>query len=79
MNRCIILPGSISIYLDDNNKIVSAYRDIPLYAGQEDDRNSWDDDFNPFEIIGYETIALSDTEIAALLEFAHSINTTTEQ
>lgn len=66
MNRYFILPGNISIYLDENNKIISAYRDIPLYAGQEEERDSWNDDFNPFEIIGYETLALSDTEIAAL-------------
>ena len=52
MNRRIVLPNHVTVYLDDQGKVEAAFQDFPVF-----------DEDNPSEIIGYETVAFDPEEL----------------
>ena len=56
MNKRISLPGNITVYLDDNDNVMAAFQDFPIF--DEDD---------PSEIIGCETVAVEPKELMQII------------
>lgn len=57
MNKRILLPDNVTIYLDDNNKVETAFQDFPIF-----------DEEDPSEIVGYETTVLDSTDLMKILK-----------